>query len=286
MYFKLALLAAFGVALSNGVAAVLEKISADKHKKVSNIRLTLLLHLIQDWPYAIGILLDIIAWALTLIAVHTLPLFVVQPIVAFSVVVTVAVEVLLMHRNLRTKVLLAIALIVTGLALLATTAAAEKATTVSLSFKLIVLLMPIVLAIIVSALARLNSQAANISLGVLSGISFGATAITGRMLDFTHPYWHIILNPLLWALAAYGIIGLLAFTIALQRHTASIVAAASITADTLFPLLIGIFFLGDQPRQGTWLEVAIGVALTLLGAVIISLSEDGALLPNFKEADW
>lgn len=275
MYFRLALLASFGVAVCNGIAAVLEKVSADKEQRVTKIRFGFIFRLIKDWPYAIGVALDGAAWILTLVAVHALPLFVVQPIIAFSVVVTVLVDYFFMHRQLKWPVFLSIGIIFIGLALIALTATPERAQQVDNTFKWAVFLTPVVLAAAASYLIKVNSKTAGIGLGVISGIAFGGTAITGRMLIFTPPYWHVLINPTLWALVAYGIVGIIAFTVALQSHNASIINATSVTFDTILPLLIGIYFLGDKPRSNHWLQLSAGITMALLGAIIISLSQDG-----------
>src|SRR5487761_1207014 len=114
MTLWLALLSAFGCALCNGIAAVLQKISADKETKIMSLHAGSLLRLLQDRPYVVGIILDIVAWILTLVAAHSLPLFIVQPIIAFSVVVTVSIESLFFHRKLTRETNFAIGIIVVG----------------------------------------------------------------------------------------------------------------------------------------------------------------------------
>ena len=69
MAFRLAVLAAAGVALANGIAAVLEKIGADKTAEAQSLKVGLLLKLLSDWPYLLGLALDGVAWILTLVAV-------------------------------------------------------------------------------------------------------------------------------------------------------------------------------------------------------------------------
>ena len=66
----------------------------------------------------VGTVLDFLAWVLTLVAVHSLPLFVVQPIIALSVVITLLIEIFIFHRKPRRLCLMAICLIAVGLFLL------------------------------------------------------------------------------------------------------------------------------------------------------------------------
>ncbi|MGH7233878.1 MAG: hypothetical protein ACREF7_00315 [Candidatus Saccharimonadales bacterium] len=273
MIYRLALLAAVGVALCNGVAAVLEKISADKQIGASFLRIRFLTKLIRDWPYLVGLLLDIIAWPLTLVAVHTLPLFVVQPIVAISVVVTVVIDKVILHRALSGRTLAAIGIIFVGLVMLSLSAQSQKAHLVNQGVKWLIVFFPLLLAGLGTVCVKLKRHSATVMAGI-SGLAFGGTAITGRMLVFTHPYWHVLYSPLLWSLFAYGLVGILTFTVALQRHHASVINATMVAFETLVPITIGITILGDSPRQDQWLLVGIGVVLALIGTILISFSSD------------
>src|SRR6266571_1594145 len=95
--------AAVGCAVCNGVAAVLQKQGADKETRAVSLHVGLLFRLLKKWPYVFGVILDGLAWALTLVAVHSLPLFVVQPVIALSVVVTAIVERTVFGRRLGWK---------------------------------------------------------------------------------------------------------------------------------------------------------------------------------------
>jgi len=57
---------------------------------------------------------------------------------------------------------------------------------------------------------------------------------------------------LVWSMLAYGLVGLLLFTIALQRSHASVVGASTTRAQSIVPIVVGIAFLGDSPRNGAW----------------------------------
>jgi len=271
MILWLALLAAFGVALCNGIAAVLQKLSADKQKTVFSLRFKLLFLLIKDWPYLIGIILDIAAWIFTLIAVHNLPLFIVQPIIAFGVVITVIVEHYVFRLKFKLQILLAIGLTIIGLLLLAIAAQPQVVIQVSSLVRLSILIAPIILVIIGAFFARRKDKSATIILAAISGLAFGGTAIAGRILNFSLPYWHILYNQMFIAIIAYGIIGLLLFTMALQRHQASTINAVMITFETTAPIIIGLLFFGDKPKNNLWFLVIIGLVIALSGTLMIAI---------------
>jgi drug/metabolite transporter (DMT)-like permease len=110
-------------------------------------------------------------------------------------------------------------------------------------------------------------------MAVISGFAFGGVSITGRVLQFTRPYIHIVYNPLAWAIIAYGLVGILFFTIALQRASASSVNAAMICAETILPICIGLIFLGDHPKDHLWALLILGIILTALGALFIARTD-------------
>jgi drug/metabolite transporter (DMT)-like permease len=273
MPFGLALLAAFGCSVSTGVAAVLQKVSADQEERVSSLHIGLLWRLLDDWPYLIGLALDGASFLLTVVAAQNLPLFVAEPVIAINVVITALIERLLFQRRLPRVAWLAIAGILVGLTLLALSGSSERAHATALAVRWTVILLPLGVAAAGAWVATRNQQSATVALGVLAGIAFGGTAVAARMLVVPHPFWQILLSPLLWAMLAYGFVGLLMFTIALQRSHASIVAAATTAAQSIVPIVIGIALLGDSPRDGTWALAVAGMVLTLTGTLAIALTE-------------
>ena len=233
MPFGLALLAAFGCSVSTGVAAVLQKVSADQEERVSSLHIGLLWRLLNDWPYLLGLALDGASFLLTVVAAQNLPLFVAEPVIAINVVITALLERLLFRRRLRGVAWVAIV------------------------------------------------GSATVALGLLAGVAFGGTAIAGRMLVVPHPFWQLLLSPLLWSMLAYGLVGLLLFTIALQRSHASVVGASTTAAQSIVPIVVGIAFLGDSPRNGAWAVAVAGMVLTLAGTLAIAVTK---VVPDLAES--
>lgn len=270
MTFFLALLAAFGCAVFNGTAAVLQKVSADKEERAVSLRSGMMFRLLKDWPYLTGLILDFLAWILTLIAVHSLPLFMVQPIVAFSVVVTLLIEIVVLRIKLNTLFAMAIALIALGLVLLVISSKSGSATNVASSVKVVIITAPLLLAVIGMVGIKGKSFLATGLLAGTSGLAFGGTSIVGRMLHWHEPYLNVLISPMFISMIAYGLVGMLLFTVALQRHMASVVNAIMITFETLAPVSIGILFLGDRPKHGLWLLVIFGAGMAISGIMLIS----------------
>ena len=271
MIVWLSILAALIGAISSGVATVLQKISADRIDRTKSMSPALLLKLLRDWPYLTGIILDLLSWGLTLVAVHNLALFVVQPILAFTIVATVLVESLVFHNNLSKRTLLALAAIVIGLGLLGLTATSETASSYDVILKYVVALSPLGLLGLASLFVRSKNRTSSFVLAAISGLSFGGASIAGRMIVMTGSYIHLIYEPLIWAMIAYGIIAILLLTIALQRLFASMVIAVVITTETISAILVGLIYLGDSPRQGLWIVMITGALIATCGSLSVAL---------------
>jgi drug/metabolite transporter (DMT)-like permease len=271
--FGLALTAAFGCSLTSGVAAVLQKMAADREERASSLWIGLLWRLLDDWPYLLGLALDGGSFVLTVVAVQNLPLFVAEPIIAINVVITALIERLLFQHRLRGVAWVAIAGILVGLSLLALSGAPERAHTAVAAVRWMVILLPLGVAGIGSVVATRNQHSATVALGVLDGVAFGGTAVAARMLVVPQAFWQIVLSPLLWSMLAYGLVGLLLYTIALQRSHASIVGASTTAAQSIVPIVVGIAFLGDSARNGAWSLAVAGMVLTLAGTLTIAFSK-------------
>jgi hypothetical protein len=83
---------------------------------------------------------------------------------------------------------------------------------------------------------------------------------------------------------AYGLVGLLLFTIALQRSHASVVGASTTAAQSIVPIVVGIAFLGDSPRNGAWVVAVAGMVLTLAGTLAIAVTKVVPDLPGSAPA--
>ena len=270
MMYWIALAAALGCALCNGIATVLQKEGADRQKRATSLDARLLLRLIRDWRYNLGIVLDLTGGGLTLVAVHTLPLFLVQSLIASSVAVTLLVERYILHRATLRRSYAAIIMVLVGLVMVAYTAAPERALPVSAGTEWAILLAIVPLAIIGAISSGTQRVGSTTILAISSGIAFGLTSVAGRILTVPTPFWHLIYNPVLYAFGLYGVLGLWLFTIGLQRASATVLNTVMTAIQTLVPAGLGIVFLGDSVRHGQWDIALSGMILALLGSVIIA----------------
>lgn len=274
MNFFLPLIAGIGSSICYGISSVLQKVSVDKEVNVATLKIGLFLRLLKDSPYLWGLILDLGGWVLNLVSVHSLPLFLVQAIIASSVVVAALIEQVYFHHFLSPKVYIAISAVLIGLILIGVGASPERTFQPILIVRMSIIISPILIAILGGLSARAKNHNSYLSLALLSGISFGGTSIIGRIITYNHPLTYFITNPLIWALIAYGVIGIALFTIALQRSAATKVLAAVIASETLVPVLIGTLLFNDRAKAGLWTEVWIGVGLVVVGSVVTALNND------------
>jgi drug/metabolite transporter (DMT)-like permease len=276
MMLLFAFIAALLCAIMNSAAAVLEKSSESNQSIVTSRHSSPTQKLRASLPYLSGIALDIAAWVLTLYAVHILPLFVVQPIIATSVVVTLFIERHTTQHRVSSRQMLAALTVLAGLAILATTATPETTTAIARPIWWAVVTTPIVLAACAGAIITIRPRQTAQLLAALSGLAFGGVSVAGRALIVTTHWLGTSYNPLAWAIVAYGLVGITLFTIALQKSTATSVNAIMVAFETIIPIIVGFLFLGDHPAHNLWLVAALGLVSTLMGILLISrVSENG-----------
>jgi drug/metabolite transporter (DMT)-like permease len=249
---------------------------------VEGLDARLLLTLLRSWRYILGVGLDGLGFVLSLAAVRTLPLFVVQSIVASFLAITAVLGVVVLGMRLTRLDKIALTVILAGLVLVAASAAEDRTVHVSLAEEWGVLACAVVLAVIAARLARVPGSAGAAWLGAIAGLSFGATAVAARMLPgslapdrLVTSLGGLVRSPATYALLLAGLVALLAYSTALQRGTVTQATAPLVVGETLAPALVGVLLLGDQPRPGWGWVAAVGFGLAVLGA--LSLARHGEL---------
>lgn len=220
--------------------------------------------------YVLGLVLDGLGFLASVAALRSLPLFVVEAAVASSVAVTALVAVLVLGVRLGRAQVAALPAVAVGLGLLAACAEPGPGTPLTTAEELWVLAAVVPLVAVGLLGWRLPAHAGGLVLAVVAGLGFGGTGIAARVLVVRTPWWHTVTEPMLWALALYGLVALVAFALALQRAAVTAVAAVTVVAETLVPAAVGLLWLGDRVRPGASALAAVGLALTLVGCVTLA----------------
>ena len=263
------LLGALAASLCFGVATVLQAIAARRTPAGQGVDPRLLIRLAGQLPYVVGLLLDVTGFALELAALRSLPLFVVQAVIAANLAVTAVVAARVMRIRLAGREWVAVAVVCAGLALLGLAAGHESAGRMSLWFRWTLLAAVAVLFLAGMAAGRLRGRARSAALGLVAGLGFGAVAIGARVLTSLSPL-DLLLDPAAYALAAGGVAAMLFYATALQRGSVTTTTAAVVVAETVVPAAVGIGLLGDQTRRG-YVPVALaGFLLAVAGTLILA----------------
>lgn len=264
------LLGAFGASLCYGVASILQAVAARRAETVDGLDPRLVLRLARSWQYVLGLALDGVAFLLTIAALRTLPLFAVQSIVASFLAVTAVLGALVLHLRLTRSDRVAVGVVVTGLALVGASAAAERPVAPTSAELWATLVAAAVLAVLAIPLGRLTGTVGAAWLGTIAGLGFGVVAIAARMLPERLTVGGLLTSPATWALVVAGGVALLGYATALQRGSVTVATAPLVIAETVLPAAIGVWLLGDTTRPGWGGFAVVGVVLSVAGAVALA----------------
>jgi len=273
---ELAYLAALACAVCYGVGSILEDVAAKRAADVAGA--------MKQPVYLAGLGLDLAGWLLSLFALQRLPLFAVQAAVASSVAVTVVLAAVVLHDAITRRQVIALVVMGAGLVLLAVSAAPDEPAAIS-DATTAALIGGVAIVGVLGWVAKSwpGDKAAGV-LGALSGLGFGGTAVCARALEADGTLWGVLTDPLTIALLAYCALGLVLFTVALERGSVTVATASQYSSETVVPAIIGLLVLGDSARHGlVWAAVA-GFVLTVGASVGLTLVSPPDPQPGQAEA--
>ncbi|TFV66977.1 UNVERIFIED_ORG: hypothetical protein E4P37_04455 [Bacillus sp. AZ43] len=260
----LSVLAITGAALCYGASAVLQA-SAVARSARSDLP-GLLGRLALDPRYLGGLLLVAAGFALSVVAIRALPLFVVQAGRASSLGVTAVLATVVLGSRLQRSERLALAGVAAGLVAVALAATPQGPASVPGAVRWAVLAAALGLLALVATAARTRPSPRSAALvAALAGTCFGLLALAARVLGpVALPA--VLGDPSAWAagLAAAG--GLVAGALALQRGTVVAVTTTMVATEAAVGSLLGLA-VGDRPAEGlAWLAAA-GFVVTVGSAL-------------------
>ncbi|MEU8922975.1 hypothetical protein AB0D10_18860 [Kitasatospora sp. NPDC048545] len=252
-----------------GFGAVFQARGARSAPRADRVRAGLLAALARSWQFLVGTLLDIAGFVLSIVALRSLPLFLVQAVTNAGLAVTALAAVWLLGARLHRADVTGIIAVVVGLTLLAVGSGRDGRNYAPAAFHWSLLATTVVMLLATLVLVRRNGTAAAAGLGVLAGVGFGVTSLAVRVMDASGPL-AILTDPAAYALAAGGLGGYLAYALALQRGTVTAATAAGTVVETFGPALIGVVALGDAARPGFEWCALTGFAVAVGGTFLLS----------------
>jgi hypothetical protein len=264
------LLGALVAAGCYGAASVLQAVGSRRVAGSGGLDPRLIVRLAGQLPFVAGFALDLAGFAASVLALRTLPLFLVQATVAASVGVTALLAARFLGARLGRVELAALAGLGGGLILLALSARPESALPLSPVARWCVLAGVGGVLLLGAVAARLPGRWATAGLATAAGLAFGGVGLAARVLPVPSPVWRVAGEPVAYALAGYGVLGILLFATALQRGSVTTATAIMVALETVVPAAIGLAWLGDAARPGYGGVAGAGFALTLAGAVALA----------------
>jgi drug/metabolite transporter (DMT)-like permease len=225
-----------------------------------------LVRLRRQYVYFLGLVVDLLGFLCAAAALHWLPLFLVQSLLAFSVAVTATISAF-MGTRLASAGWVALGVGAAGLILLGVSADPGPARTLPPGWRWILLGMAVPVAAIAFYAKRRSGFWAASALAFSAGLAFCVVGISARSLDTPDSPWRLVLEPLVWAIVLNALAAAVVFAMALQKGSATAVTAIMFTTKTALASLIGLAYLDDRVRPGFATAAAVGFALAIAGAV-------------------
>jgi drug/metabolite transporter (DMT)-like permease len=240
----------------------------------------LLFRLFAQWMFVGSVGLNVIGLGAQVVALRSVPLFVVQAAQAASIAVTAPVAMRLFHTKLTRVEWCGVAAVCTGLSLLGLAAQGEGTSHGGHGFHRMLLLAAVLLVVFGLLAGQLPDGPRTALLGLTSGLAFGGMGIAIRVLPGFG--LHILMGSLaIYSVVIFGVSAAWFYTTALQRGGVIAATAMMLIGETIPPSIVGVVVLGDSARPG-WVPVAYaGFAVAVAGALF--LARFGEIAPDAAE---
>lgn len=266
---SLSLLGALVAAVCFGVGSVLQAIGARRTTASAGVDVRLLARVLGQWPFLVGLGLDLVGFLAELAALRSLPLYLVQAVLAASLAVTAVVAAWLLHTRLRAAEWVAVAAVCVGLGMLGLSSGPEGAPKVGTGVHVGVLVAAAGIGLVGMLAGRLTGPARAILLGLMSGFGFGMVAVGARVLTGFGPA-QLFTDPAAYGLLLAGVVAFLFFASGLQRGAVTTTTAGMVLGETVAPALIGVIMLGDRTRSGLAGLAVAGFVVAVVGALALA----------------
>ncbi|WP_327299606.1 hypothetical protein [Streptomyces sp. NBC_01197] len=261
------MICALGSAVCFGTASVLQAAAARASAPGtgSGVDAALLLRAVRQWRYIAGLGLDGVGFVLQIIALRTLPIYVVGAALAASLAVTAVVASRILGVRLSGTEWGAVAVVCAGLGMLGLASGTEGHTAGSSALGWSLLGVSVAVLLVGTVAGRLKGKARALVLGLGSGVGFGVVEVAVRLIDSVD-----FTNPALYALLVGGGSAFLLLTSALQRGSVTTATAGMVIGETIGPALVGVVWLGDRTREGLAPLAVAGFVVAVAGALALA----------------
>ncbi len=267
------LLAAVAASLLYAVSTIMQAVAMRRTQGIAAMTQPLVLG---------GLVIDGVAWLLSLLALDHLPLFVVQAIVAASLVAVVLLARLVLGATLRRTDVVAMGVAVAGLVVLSLASGEQPAPHPPAGFSTWVNVAAVAVALGTAAAYRRGHP---MLLAALGGLGYSVAAVAARGAHASGDLLDTVLQPLALAIVLGGAAGALAYLRALERGSVGSVAATVSVIEVLAPGIVGLTVLGDVVRDGWAAPAVVGVVAAVGGCIVLAMSPANAAAEESVPSD-
>lgn len=264
------------------LASVMQHRAARAQPQHTSMRWGLMLRLVRNRSWIIGIGLDALAYALQFVALGHASLVLVQPLLVSGLLFALPLGAWLAGGRMTGRDWWGAVLLVIGLSLFLVVASPGKGHDQASArgwIGLLIVTGVIICILVVLALGpeRTNTRHRATLLAAAAGINYGVTAALTKAVAHLLRIGpsHVLASWELYALIAGGVIGMLMASSAFQAGALDASLPMITVADPVASILIGALILGESVRTGalpTPLEL-LGLVLVIVGVVALSKAE-------------
>lgn len=266
------LLAALAAAVAFGAAAVLQGIAVRRTATTAGVDPRLLVRLLRQPTFVGTLVLNLVGFGLHLTALQSLPLFLVQAVIAASVAVTAVCAVVVLGTRLSRVEWSAVVTVCVGLALLAPSAESSEAAGTGSGLRWALWAGVLAVALAGALAGRVPGTTGAALLGLVAGVGFGLVGLAARLLPDLTPAT-LVRDAATYALVVVGALAFLLYATAMQHGSVTTVTAVLVVPQTAVPAVLGVLLLGDRVRDGAAPLAVAGFVLALAGAIALSRLE-------------
>ncbi len=267
-----AVLAAVVASVAYGVSTIMQAVATRRAAGLAVVRQPLVIA---------AFVVDGLAWLLSLVALDQLPLFVVQAIIAASLVVVVLLARVVLGTRMRPVDRVAVVVVVGALVLVSLSGGEQPAVAPPSGFVPVMIVASAALVVLTVLLYRAGPP---VVLAVVGGLGYSGAAIAARGANASGDLLDTVLQPLAIAIVLCAVAGALSYLRALERGSVGTAAAIVSVLEVVVPGVVGMVLLGDVVRHGWVPQAVVGTALALAGCIALALSPANAAAEATAEA--
>jgi hypothetical protein len=265
---------AFTTAILYATAVGLQALEARDAPQEEHLRVSLLVRLVKRPRWLLGTALALCGWAAQVGALMLIPLTLVEPALAMSLVVLLGIGARMLGEHVGRREILSVTAMVVGIGLLAwaapprdTNHAGGAAVWVAIGVLAVISLVPYGLSLL--------GRSAGLFIAVGAGTAYAIDGLGTKFFsdDFATSAWTGAIG---WGVTmgvAAGV-GTLSEMSALQRRPATHVAPIVFALTTLVPVALAPVLAGETWAGSVWLRISLGASLLLIvgGASVLATS--------------